>query len=381
MAWSLMGTKCGICGNRTRGAVPAPPGASLGLHMMICEACAARLKSEADQARAEAKRRKAMDDDVLDAAFRGDAGAVQSLLASGAYVNAANNNGATPLNLASETGHAEVVKVLLAAGANVDAARNDGVTPHYIASQGGHTDVVKLLLAAGAKKWHPTFKVVILSVSVGSQLIGLLSAVASQTGICPKDIPENWDVKENCRLYHCNPWWGTKAAGQEALETARREWGKAILDENRNEIILRPFRTNFTSDGIMCVIRDKFLFKPRQLLQCIDHLNFGFHYFWHDAPQEGCAQMRKLLHSFPDLGSVTTGGGSTQIEFSATCFDEEDVLKFDSAVKKVAEEHGGVLERIRPDSCPSCSGTTDILGFKYGTVPCPYCGKKAEKPK
>jgi len=38
----------------------------------------------------------------------------------------------------------------LEARANVNAASNDGVTPLYMASQEGHADAVKLLLAAGA---------------------------------------------------------------------------------------------------------------------------------------------------------------------------------------------------------------------------------------
>ncbi|HLJ79082.1 MAG TPA: ankyrin repeat domain-containing protein, partial [Acidobacteriaceae bacterium] len=50
------------------------------------------------------------------------------LLRKGANVNASlNNNGRTPLYVASQEGYAEVVKLLLAAGANVNAAFNGGV--------------------------------------------------------------------------------------------------------------------------------------------------------------------------------------------------------------------------------------------------------------
>ena len=58
MIWSIFGTKCGICGRRTRGAVPAPAGGSSGPQTMICEDCSARLKSEAE-AQATARRREA----------------------------------------------------------------------------------------------------------------------------------------------------------------------------------------------------------------------------------------------------------------------------------------------------------------------------------
>ena len=48
-------------------------------------------------------------------------------------------------------GHVEVVKTLLAAGAEVDKADNDGETPLYGASHNGHVEVVKTLLAAEAE--------------------------------------------------------------------------------------------------------------------------------------------------------------------------------------------------------------------------------------
>ena len=54
----LVGAKCGACGKRTLGRVPAPAGTGVGPQTMVCKACSARLKAEAD-ARAEAKRLKA----------------------------------------------------------------------------------------------------------------------------------------------------------------------------------------------------------------------------------------------------------------------------------------------------------------------------------
>ena len=71
------------------------------------------------------------------------------MLANGADVNQANNNGATPLYIASQDGRAEVVSLLLSKeGVDVNAALSDGATPLYIASQKGHTDIVNLLLNA-----------------------------------------------------------------------------------------------------------------------------------------------------------------------------------------------------------------------------------------
>jgi ankyrin repeat protein len=66
-----------------------------------------------------------------------------------ATVNAAQQNGATPLYIASQNGHCEVVKLLLASGANKEAAMQDGFTPLYIAMYQSHEDIVKLLVMEG----------------------------------------------------------------------------------------------------------------------------------------------------------------------------------------------------------------------------------------
>ncbi len=65
-------------------------------------------------------------------------------------MDAARNDGATPLCIASEKGHLDVVDRLLSAGAGVDAATNTGATPLYVASQNGRLEVVDRLLSAGA---------------------------------------------------------------------------------------------------------------------------------------------------------------------------------------------------------------------------------------
>jgi hypothetical protein len=75
---------------------------------------------------------------------------VRELLARGAAVDAALNDGRTLLLIASEAGHLEVVRELLARGAAVDAARDDGATPLLVASQKGHLEVVRELLSRGA---------------------------------------------------------------------------------------------------------------------------------------------------------------------------------------------------------------------------------------
>ena len=78
------------------------------------------------------------------------------LLAAGADVNQAHNNGRTPLYWASRNGKTEVVKLLLAApGIDVNQANNNGFTPLSIASVKGHAEVVKLLLGGSGHRCEP----------------------------------------------------------------------------------------------------------------------------------------------------------------------------------------------------------------------------------
>lgn len=80
----------------------------------------------------------------------GDAARVQSLIASGAAVDATFDRGETALMRASARGYDDVARVLLDAGANVNARRDDGFTPLILAVFFGQEDVVRLLLEAGA---------------------------------------------------------------------------------------------------------------------------------------------------------------------------------------------------------------------------------------
>ena len=73
------------------------------------------------------------------------------MIASGAEVNQGDNDGVTPLYVASENGHLEIVKFLIASGGSVNEGDKDGITPLMIASNYGHFEVVKVLLAAGAE--------------------------------------------------------------------------------------------------------------------------------------------------------------------------------------------------------------------------------------
>ena len=88
---------------------------------------------------------------VADAAQRDDVEQVQSLLRSGADVNAAQGDGMTALHWAAENGNADLARILLTAGADVDAVTRLGdFTPLHIASKSGAQATVRVLLEGGS---------------------------------------------------------------------------------------------------------------------------------------------------------------------------------------------------------------------------------------
>jgi ankyrin repeat protein len=93
----------------------------------------------------------APDAPVADAAMRGDAEAVRTLIRSGADVNAAHGDGMTALHWAAMEGHEDIAELVLRAGALVDPlTRLGSYTPLHLAAQESNADVVSLLLEAGA---------------------------------------------------------------------------------------------------------------------------------------------------------------------------------------------------------------------------------------
>ena len=89
---------------------------------------------------------------LLDAAGRGDSGAVARRLAEGAPADVADERGRTPLVAAAYGNHVEVARLLVRAGADVDHEDDTQQSAHLIATSevGDDPRLLELTLAAGA---------------------------------------------------------------------------------------------------------------------------------------------------------------------------------------------------------------------------------------
>ncbi|HOX09207.1 MAG TPA: ankyrin repeat domain-containing protein [Candidatus Omnitrophota bacterium] len=90
------------------------------------------------------------DSELCNAAMSGDIKKAEKFIRRGAFVNAKNCDGKTPLMLALENSHQYIAEMLIKKGANPNFADPGGTTPLMIAAQKGFVDIVKLLLSKGA---------------------------------------------------------------------------------------------------------------------------------------------------------------------------------------------------------------------------------------
>jgi ankyrin repeat protein len=87
---------------------------------------------------------------LVEAAKRGGGAALQALVAKGADVRAAAEDGTTALHWATYWDDLDSVKLLLKSGADPSAATDLGVTPLWLASLNGSAPMVEWLLRSGA---------------------------------------------------------------------------------------------------------------------------------------------------------------------------------------------------------------------------------------
>jgi len=94
---------------------------------------------------------KDVNSSMWNAVKKGDADKVKVLIKQGADINAQDEDGDTPLMIASYYGQLEVVRALLNAGADVSSTHKYGGTALISAAAGGHVQILKALIEKGAE--------------------------------------------------------------------------------------------------------------------------------------------------------------------------------------------------------------------------------------
>lgn len=92
----------------------------------------------------------ALEDQLRQAAERGNAVEVRAALDQGANIDARNSAGATPLLIATHHNHVDAAKVLIDAGADVNAKDRIHDSPYLYAGARGHNEILKMTLSHGA---------------------------------------------------------------------------------------------------------------------------------------------------------------------------------------------------------------------------------------
>ena len=90
------------------------------------------------------------DEEIMQAALRGDVDKARECLTSGANINARNQSDKAPLHCAAGRNREQMVEFLLEQGAQVDMKDEYGFTPLHCAASRGYVRIVKLLLEKGA---------------------------------------------------------------------------------------------------------------------------------------------------------------------------------------------------------------------------------------
>jgi ankyrin repeat protein len=102
---------------------------------------------------AQSSRNVEVSNNIIDAVKNIDIISLNILLAGGADIDTADENGNTPLMLASEIGNLRMFRIIIAHSPNLDARNKMNETALTIAAENGQTEIAKILVQNGANPY------------------------------------------------------------------------------------------------------------------------------------------------------------------------------------------------------------------------------------
>jgi hypothetical protein len=177
-------------------------------------------------------------DALSDAARRGDAAAVKTLLDSGVDVNTRFRYDRTALSYACDRGHLDVVKLLLERGADVNVedafyhatALNWAVNP-AMGRKPEHAEIVGLLLKRGAKGRENA-----LSAAVSARDAAMVKVILDAGGIDPDRLSDALELAQ-------------KAKGEALIPLLEKAGGKPRVEFKVDEATLASYAGTYRNDA------------------------------------------------------------------------------------------------------------------------------------
>ena len=228
----------------------------------------------------------------------------------------------------------------------------------------------------------------LIACDIGGNLVdfwGFIHLVSIQTGIIPKDFPENWNVDtSNLRWFKKDPF---DLNSVNVLKLAETTWGEAYLDPQQYNVSVRPFelRGGISVRGLMCLIRDPSIVVERKLIP-YDSVRFTYSCYrvTKETEEKAWPYFKKFAekHRFAlheGLGSLQLSSQNSLAFTSEDCYEDTDVDNIQNEITDIFQRFDIEYKILFPHRCKKCNGVNDMFRPEY--MPCIRCVLEEEAAK